>query len=143
VGGKYKKRVGGKYKKRVGVHSDNDRRYALVMSIKNAKQLRKNPTEAEKKLWHVLRQRQLNGHYFRRQAAIGPYVADFVCFKKGLIIEVDGGQHAQNKEHDEKRTQWLQGEGFKVIRLWNNDVLENLDGVLRSICAVLKESPPS
>ena len=112
------------------------------MPVKNAKRLRKNLTEAEKRLWRSLRQRQLNGHYFRRQAAIGPYVADFVCFKKRLIVEVDGGQHVFKNNHDEKRTQWLKSEGFRVIRFWNNDVLENSEGVLASILEALNESPP-
>lgn len=124
------------------MHYDDNWLYASDMPVKNAKYLRKNLTEAEKQLWRALRQRQLDGHYFRRQASIGAYVADFVCFKKRLIIEIDGGQHALKKQQDDKRTNWLQNEGFSVIRFWNNEVLENLEGVLESIRAVLNESPP-
>ncbi len=98
-----------------------------------ARTLRSNPTDAEKKLWHHLRQRQFHGLKFRRQQEIDRFIADFVCFEKRLIIELDGGQHNQNAEHDQQRTEILKSKGFIVLRFWNNDVLNNIDGVLQEI----------
>jgi len=95
-----------------------------------ARQLRKNLTEAEKKLWSLLRQKQFDGHRFRRQTSIGPYIVDFFCPAAKLIIEVDGGQHAINAEADKARTQWLEAHGYRVLRFWNNEILTNSDGVL-------------
>jgi very-short-patch-repair endonuclease len=83
-------------------------------------------TDAERKLWQALRKRQLLGMKFRRQVPIGRYFVDFVCFEKKLVIEVDGSQHKELFEYDGKRTAWLNSRGFKVLRLWNNDVLNNL-----------------
>jgi very-short-patch-repair endonuclease len=97
-----------------------------------AKTLRKNQTEAEKLVWRQLRSKGLSGLKFRRQQPIGDYIVDFVCLEKKLIIEVDGGQHAEN-ENDRKRDAWLQSEGFAVLRFWNNDVLGNLEGVMERI----------
>ena len=93
--------------------------------------LRNNSTEAEKYLWQALRS-DGRGVKFRRQAVIGPYIVDFVCFEKKLVVEVDGGQHFQN-QNDSIRDKWLSSQGFGILRLWNNDVLENLDGVLQKI----------
>ena len=90
-------------------------------------------TDAERKLWAALRRRQLNRWYFRRQAQIGPYIADFVCFDAKLVVEVDGGQHAFDAERDAVRTAWLKSRGFHVLRFWNHDVLLNREGVLRMI----------
>jgi very-short-patch-repair endonuclease len=100
-----------------------------------AKELRYSETEAEKFLWTLLRAKKLNDVKFRRQAPIGVYVVDFVSFEKKLIIEIDGGQHSdeKNKEYDELRTKWLQSQGFRVIRFWNNDVSSNIDGVISRI----------
>ena len=103
------------------------------MSIERARNLRRNTTEAESALWRVLRSRKLRHIKFRRQTPIGPYVADFVAFEERLIIEVDGGQHALD---DPKRTQYLEGEGFRVLRFWNNEVLQNTEGVLTKIIEV-------
>lgn len=104
-----------------------------------AKALRRNQTEAERILWSKLRNMQLGEVKFRRQQPIGNYVVDFVSFDKKLVIEIDGGQHneAQTREKDEQRTLWLEGEGFHVVRFWNNDVLLNLEGVLSRILEVL------
>ena len=118
------------------------------MASKNARTLRQNATEAEKRLWSILRKRQIGDCRFRRQVPIDPYVADFVCFSHRLIIEVDGGQHARKAEQDRKRTRWLEGQGFRVLRFWNNEVLENLEGVRSKIEDALREirtplpSPP-
>jgi very-short-patch-repair endonuclease len=101
-----------------------------------ARSLRNDPTEAEKHLWHLLRCRQF-GFKFRRQAVIGQYIVDFVCYEKKLVIEADGGQHSQNQK-DILRDEWLRRQGFTVLRFWNNDVLGNLEGVYQKIEEVLK-----
>ena len=103
------------------------------MVSKTARHLRKNPTDAEQKLWSRLRRKQLHGYRFRRQRSIGPYIVDFVCLEVSLIIEVDGGQHAEQVAKDEARARFLEKEGYRVIRFWNNDVLANTDGVLEAI----------
>jgi very-short-patch-repair endonuclease len=84
-------------------------------------------------LWKHLRARQLDGLKFRRQEPIGHYVLDFICYEKELVIELDGGQHAIKKEDDKERDTWLEQQGFKVLRFWNNEVLTNTDGVLEVI----------
>ncbi len=96
-------------------------------NTKFAKYLRSNLTEAESMLWYHLRRKQLEGCKFRRQNPIGSYVVDFVCFEKMLIIEIDGGQHQQQKDYDEQRTQFLMKKSFQVIRFWNHHVLTELD----------------
>src|SRR5579875_2076508 len=106
-----------------------------------ARQLRKNMTEAERCLWRELRYRQIAGCRFRRQAPIGSYIADFVCFEKKLIIELDGGQHAEQITEDATRTAWFIGQGFTVVRFWNHQVLEELDSVLEAIWRVVVSSP--
>ena len=112
-----------------------------------ARNLRKRSTDAENLLWRHLRSRSLEGLKFRRQQPIGNYIVDFVCFEKRVIIEVDGGQHAVEKEKDSKRDGWLNEQGFKVLRLWNNEVLRNTSGVLevirRNCLDYPLKSPPS
>ena len=96
-------------------------------------------TEAEKRLWYLMRRHHLEGKLFRRQVPIGSYVIDFACLAERLLIEVDGGQHAAQAEQDAQRTAWLEQRGFRVMRFWNNDVLGNTEGVLEMIVAALKE----
>jgi len=96
-----------------------------------AKGLRKRMTDAEGKLWRFLRRKQ-TGIKFRRQCPIGRYIVDFISFDAGIIIEVDGGQHAES-ETDKARDKWLTSQGFKVIRFWNTDVLKNIEGVIEVI----------
>ena len=98
-----------------------------------AKNLRKQSTDAERKLWQHLRTKQLQGLKFRRQAPIGNYVLDFVCYEKNLVIELDGGQHSIEQGKDKLRDNWLIKQGFKVLRFWNNEVLTNTAGVLEVI----------
>jgi len=98
-------------------------------------------TEVELRLWIRLRGEQIGGHRFRRQVPIGPYVVDFACLKARLVVELDGGQHATAGERDERRTAWLESRGFAVLRFWNTDVLESLDGVLEKISAALTQTP--
>ena len=102
--------------------------------------LRKNATDAERKLWSVLRARQLNGFKFRKQVEIDGYIVDFLCSERRLIVEVDGGQHSP--ERDARRTAYLESQGFRLIRFWNNDVLQNLDGVWTMIEKALETTPP-
>ena len=107
------------------------------MANENARALRKNQTEAEKRLWRRLRDKQVEGFRFRRQVPIGPYIVDFVCPSEKLLIEVDGGQHAENEEYDAARTALLENAGYRVLRFWNNEIFENLDGVLERVREVL------
>jgi very-short-patch-repair endonuclease len=104
-----------------------------------AKQLRRNSTDAEHKLWQALRSRQLSNMKFRRQVPIGSYIVDFVCPAAKLIIEIDGGQHSDQADYDAKRSEYLAREGYRVIRFWNNEVLGNLDGVFRTIQIALRK----
>jgi len=111
------------------------------MVSEHVKQLRASLTDAEVRLWHEVRRSAL-GHKFRRQHALGPYIVDFICLAQKLIIELDGGQHGEpeNAAKDTERTAWLEERGYKVIRFWNNDVLENMDAVLIRIQDELKAS---
>jgi very-short-patch-repair endonuclease len=94
-----------------------------------ARHLRRNQTDAEKLLWYKLRNRQLNGHKFRRQHPIPPYVVDLVCVEKQLITEVDGGQHMERSRADKSRDTFLEQQGYRVVRFWNNEVLQQTDEV--------------
>ena len=98
-----------------------------------AKKLRKNPTEAESLLWNRLRSRQVEGTKFRRQQPIEGYIVDFVSFEKRIIIELDGGQHAEEHKKDRIRDGILEENRFKILRFWNNEIFENLDGILETI----------
>lgn len=104
-----------------------------------AKQLRKTFTDAERSLWQKLRNRELAGWKFRRQHSIGPFIVDFVCIEKKLILEVDGGQHAENTDSDAKREEFLKENGYKVLRFWNNTVLQESESVLNAILLSLQE----
>ncbi len=104
-------------------------------------QLRTNATDVEQKLWYFLRNRQFENFKFRRQHPIGVYVVDFVCLERKLIVELDGGQHAENTPYDARRTKTLHENGFRILRFWNNDVLQNTDGVLETIFAAISASP--
>ena len=96
-------------------------------------------TDSERLLWQGLRNRQLGGFKFRRQKPIGPFIVDFVCMEKKLIIEVDGSQHAGQKESDQKRSYYLMKKGFRVLRFWNNEVLQESDAVFTAIFSALSE----
>jgi len=98
-----------------------------------ARRLRKQSTNVEKLLWQRLKGRQLEGYKFRRQQPVGSYIVDFINFEKRIIIELDGGQHAIEKDMDKKRDNWLKAEGYKVLRFWNNEIFENIEGVLEVI----------
>jgi len=103
-----------------------------------ARELRKHTTDAEQHLWHYLRRRQLSGYRFRRQVPICGYIADFACIEANLVIELDGGQHVDRRSYDEHRDHRIAGEGFRVLRFWDNDVFQETQAVLRVILAALE-----
>ena len=108
------------------------------MKQDRARQLRHNLTDAERLLWRHLRQRQLEGQKFRRQYPLGKYIVDFICLEKRIVIEVDGGQHTDQKEYDDERSNWLTAQGFEVLRFWNHDVLQNIEVVKTEILQALQ-----
>ena len=117
-------------------------RGARTFKTARSRTLRRDSTETEKRLWNKLRSRALDGCKFVRQEPIGPYVADFVCRERRLIVEVDGGQHSDNAR-DRHRDNWLAARNYRVLRFWNNEVNGNIDGVLEMIAAALRmETPP-
>ena len=116
--------------------SQTTRRYDPT-TMQNARTLRSEHTDAEGLLWARLRGKGLCGHKFRRQQPIGPYVADFACMSEKLIVELDGGGHAERKAYDSKRDEFLRRNGYRVLRFWNTEVFENLHGVLEEISEVL------
>ena len=109
--------------------------------LANAKQLRKTMTDVEQKLWYQLRAKRFASYKFRRQVPMQKYIADFVCYEPRIVIEVDGGQHADQKEYDQKRDEFFMQKGFKVLRFWNNEVMENMEGVLTVILNTLQVTP--
>ena len=110
-----------------------------ILKPKLQRRLRKNPTEAERRLWHCLRQKQFGDFKFRRQHPFENYVIDFVCLEAMLAVEVDGGQHAEQQQEDALRTKTLTDAGFKVLRFWNNEVIQDIDAVKESIWLALQE----
>ncbi|MGN6311806.1 MAG: endonuclease domain-containing protein [Xanthobacteraceae bacterium] len=110
--------------------------------VPRARSFRKNPTDAERKLWQHLRHLPPCAAHFRRQATIGPYFADFACHSNRIVVEIDGGQHADNA-NDSVRTSYLNAQGYRVLRFWNNDVFGNIDGVMETIIGALRVAPPT
>ena len=127
-----------------GEKARKDSRYLLPQgekarksNVKFAKHLRRNMTEVEVKLWNALRDRRFENYKFRRQVPIGKYIADFACFEKRLIVELDGSQHEESKR-DETRDAWLKSQNFRILRFWNIDINQALDGCLIAILDALK-----
>ena len=110
-------------------------------NVDRARGLRQAMTDAEQKLWYYLRNRQLDGHKFRRQHEIDHYIVDFVCMDAMLVVELDGGQHAEQQEYDERRTHYLQRKGYRVLRFWNNEALTKIESVLEVILVAAKQPP--
>ena len=100
--------------------------------------MRKEPTAAEARFWHEVRNQQLDGLKFRRQVPIGPYIADFMCVEHRLIVEIDGGQHAEAAA-DTERDEFLKSQGYAVLRFWNHDVLINIESVIDTVLHRIKE----
>jgi very-short-patch-repair endonuclease len=111
------------------------------MASTRARELRRNLTDAERRLWWKLRYRKVGGYRFRRQVPIGPYIVDFACLSQRLLIELDGSQHGGNFAYDQARTRWLESRGYRVLRFWNGDVLQDIEGVLEAIHRALLETP--
>jgi very-short-patch-repair endonuclease len=105
--------------------------------------LRKNETDAERRLWTLLRSRGLGKYKFRRQVVLGNFIVDFCCFEKKLIVECDGGQHLEQAGRDKERTKELEGRGFRVLRFWDHELLGNMETVMRVLWDTLEEMPPS
>lgn len=118
---------------------DNDKGYSRPTA--RSRELRQNATEAERKLWTALRNRQVGGVRFNRQFPVGQFVCDFVSRERKLVIEIDGGQHALTKDYDERRTRFLESEGYRVVRFWNNEVMDSLEGVVTRISEALDNMP--
>ena len=110
------------------------------MSRQFARALRKQMTDAERLLWRHLRNRELGGWKFRRQYPVGPFIVDFICVEKNVVIEVDGGQHAENAALDLQRSAYLNKMGYRVVRFWNNEVLQETEAVLEAIFAILVDA---
>ena len=106
-----------------------------------AKERRRNRTDAENRMWYYLRNRRLSGYKFVREQVIGNYIADFVCREKKLIIEIDGGQHMIAVQYDLMRTTYLENSGYKVLRIWNNEVFQDIDAVMDSILNIINTVP--
>jgi len=123
-----------------GVPSNDERQRARELRDR-AREMRANPTPAERRLWSMLRDRRLPSFKFKRQHVIAPYIVDFACLERSLIIEADGGQHSESC-CDMRRDAYLRSQGFRVLRFWNNDVLENASGVFEMICAALHTPHP-
>jgi len=107
-----------------------------------ARELRQQQTPDEQALWQQLRAKRFSGHKFRRQQVLGRFIVDFVCFAKRLIVELDGGQHAEAVDHDNRRDAWLERQGFRVLRFWNNEWSQQPEAVLDSIWQALQQAPP-
>lgn len=117
---------------------DND-----PVRLQHAKQLRLHQTDAEARLWYHLRAHRFLGLKFKRQKPIGPYIVDFICLERVLVIEVDGGQHNQDQAYDQERSQYLATQGLRVLRFWNDEVLRDTEAVLEQIRAVIESEAPS
>ena len=107
-----------------------------------ARKLRRDSTEAEKQFWLHVRNRQIRGAKFRRQWPIAEFIVDFCCPEQRLVVEIDGGQHAES-QHDVERTKKLEETGYRVMRFWNNDVVENIEGVIDRLTKALADWPQS
>lgn len=107
----------------------------------NAKTLRANQTDAEQRLWRHLRAHRFMGLKFKRQKPLGRYIVDFVCAERRLVIEIDGGQHAEQVEYDRQRDAWLRNQGYTVLRFWNNEVLQRVEDVLEQVRLTVALSP--
>jgi very-short-patch-repair endonuclease len=114
---------------------------ASSTAVVRARSLRRSMTDAERKLWYMLRDRRFSDAKFRRQVPLGPYVADFLSFERHIVVEVDGGQHS-GKASDVARDDWFRGQGFTVVRFWNNDVLKNLEGVATLLLDIVAANTP-
>ena len=119
------------------------KKYPVDGADARARALRQNMTEGERRIWQILRSNRMKGCKFRRQVPIGRYIADFVCHEARLIVEIDGGQHDRSSPREAERSGFLQNEGYRILRFWNNEVLANLDGVHATIADELGRITPT
>ena len=119
------------------------KKYPVDGAHARARTLRQNMTEAERRIWQILRLNRMKGYKFRRQVPFGHYIADFVCHEARLIVEIDGGQHDRLSPRETERDEFLQSEGSRILRFWNNEVLANLDGVHETIASELGRITPT
>ncbi|HEU0155599.1 MAG TPA: endonuclease domain-containing protein [Stellaceae bacterium] len=119
------------------------KKHAIDGAHPRARALRRNMTDAELRLWQILRSHQMIGRKFRRQVPLGRYIVDFVCHEARLIVEIDGGQHDGSSPLEAERTRFLEGEGYRVLRFWNNEVLANLEGVHYALANALGDITPT
>ena len=109
--------------------------------LERAKELRSRQTEAEQRLWYYLRAHRFMSMKFKRQKPLGSYIVDFICHEINLIVEVDGGQHQENAGYDQRRDAWLQEQGYTVLRFWNHEVMQEIEGVLEAIRLAAQGAP--
>jgi len=109
--------------------------------LRHARDMRSAQTDAEQILWYHLRARRFQGVKFRRQRPVGPYIVDFVCLESRLVLELDGGQHSEIVARDARRDAWLAANGYRVLRFWNNEVMQRLPDVLERIRVALEKDP--
>jgi len=119
------------------------KRQPSATASEQAKALSREMTEAEKKIWPRMRMRHIEGYRFRRQVPLGPFIADFVCHEAKLIVEIDGGQHDPLSEQEVHRTRFLESQGYRLLRFWNNKVPDNTEGVQTVIAQVLRRVAPT
>lgn len=131
-------REGGQKENQAISPDKSPRRWADRSASANARRLRREMTDAERLMWRRIRGKQIDGYRFRKQVPLGRFVADFACMTPRLVIEIDGGQHAERTAQDDDRTSWLESQGFVVLRFWNNEVTGNIDGVLQTIATSLR-----
>ena len=114
------------------------------MANERARNLRRTMSVPERNLWRALSNRHAGGFRFRRQHPMGPYIVDFICLERRLVIEVDGSQHGFDAQilRDQRRTEWLEREGYRVVRYWSNEVMNNTEGVVETIISEAQRSPP-
>lgn len=122
-----------------GLRSGGD--IEIMTNTAYARRLRKNMTEAEQRLWRHLRQKQLEGFKFRRQCPIGPYIVDFVCLEAMLVVEIDDGHHSYQTQADAECADWLSGQGYRVFRFWNHEVLQQTENILQAILGNATQTP--
>jgi very-short-patch-repair endonuclease len=113
--------------------------YNKRKTLNQRRELRRNQTDAEKKLWNIIKGRRLSNCKFRRQYSVGPYILDFYCPQIRLCVEIDGGQHMNNRAQDAARTKYLNQSLIKVVRFWNNDVLKNPEGVFEALSLAIND----
>ncbi|MGO8690298.1 MAG: DUF559 domain-containing protein [Thermoguttaceae bacterium] len=113
------------------------------MSLEHARQLRQNLTDTERFVWSRLRSRRVAGYKFRQQVPLGQYIVDFVCFQPRVVVELDGGQHVEQANYDQRRTAWLESQGFRVLRFWNHEALQEWDTVEEMLWQWLHDNGPA